>query len=296
MLKIKKTIINREITFDDFRKLKGIKPFKSYRQTGKQLNFLLLFGGSEMIFAENALETNWTPEQCEDFIKENHCQQEIIDVQNKYRGISDEELPFVVVAKRLRDNFFKGYPELMDRIYMEKTYASLHGFCRSFFGAVRNTIELKLRGEYDKKENSGIMRNLENITANMPIQNMEASISKKAIWRINNWLKDEGMKTYVWNEIHDSCDFCVYKPELEKFLKKAKYELEKPVPEIAFSPIRLVVDCEVSDLKTEDYYKGGRDPVDFGVNWKHLTDDADYKQEGYIISEDNFKEDEKWMV
>lgn len=269
-LKITKRTVKRQIDLEDFIKMKDEMPFKFWRQVSKQVNFLYLFGGSAMVFAENALETAWTPEQCEHFMQTEDCTGEIKRVKATYKNISDEELPYVVVATKLRDRFFNTYPGLMDRIYAEKTYAGLKGYCRSVFGATRNTIELKLAGKDDQKYNSAMIRNLQNITSNQPIQNMEASISKRAMYDTLLWLDKNNMKSYPWNEIHDSADWVVHKSELKRLLSKIKYQFEKQVPECAKSPIKLKIDCEISDLQAGDYYKGGRHPFEFGIDWDNF--------------------------
>lgn len=267
MLKITKRTEHREITVEEFAKMKSAKPYKSWRQTGKTCNFLLIFGGSAMIFSEQAIEINWTSEQCEEYIKENDCKFEIEDVKRKYRGISDEELPFVVVATKIRTNFFKGYPGLMERIDREKAFACKHGYVRSIFGHTRKEIELMLQGEWDKRNLSGMLRNIANISANTEIQNMEASITKRVMYEFQMWLKEHDYKTRLMNEIHDSIDLYLYKKEASIVLPKLKELCERDLIELSSSPIKLKVDCEISDITKGQYYKGGASPESFDIKW-----------------------------
>ena len=69
--KIIKQQFEMEISEEQLLEIKASEPFASYRQNAKQLNFLLLFGGSPKIFAENALITKWTPGQIADYIRDN---------------------------------------------------------------------------------------------------------------------------------------------------------------------------------------------------------------------------------
>lgn len=273
-MKISRKTEKRKITLDEFIAQKGSAEFAPLRQISKQLNFLLIFGGSAKIFSEEALETKWSIEQVEKYIEENHCEPELEKVNSMYKNITDEQAKYIAVATRLRDNFFKAYPGLINRIEKERNFAFLHGYVRSPFGATRNLIELFLEGEFDKKENSKMIRNLENICANTSIQNMEAAVTKRYMYDIQCWLKENNLKSKLWNEIHDSIDVYVKKDEIVPVLWKLKKVLESPVDEFTkLSPIKLKVDCEVSDLTKGQYYKGGVDASIYlpeGLSWDNI--------------------------
>ena len=276
MIKISKRTETRKITVEEFIRQKSVQPYKDMRQIAKSLNFLLIFGGSAGVFSENALETSWTPEQVDNFIKENNCQDEVEAARLKYAkaGYDDEKIKYIAVATRMRDNFFKGYPGLMERIERERKFAASHGYIRSPFGATRKTIELMLRGDYDNKNLSGFMRNLENIAANTAIQNDEASVARRAMVDIQKWLEQHNMKSRMFNEIHDSIDFYIYYNEIVPVLWIARKILEAAQPEFASSPVKLVVDCEISSIPAGQYYKGGVDPNVYlpeGVTWDDLS-------------------------
>ena len=267
MLKITRKTEHRQITLDEFIRQKASMPYKSWRQTGKTCNFLLIFGGSAMLFSEETIEINWTREQAENYIKENHCEYLIDEVKAKYRKISDEELPFVVVATNIRNNFFKGYSGLWNRIERERKYGEQHGYVRSVFGHMRKVVELMLAGEWDKRHLSRMLKNLQNITSNSNIQNMEASATKRVMYEMNEWLKDGGYRSYIWNEVHDSIDLCIYKGEENIVLRHLKELCERHLPEFGDSPVKLKVDCEISDLNKGQYYKGGSSPESYGIPW-----------------------------
>lgn len=270
MIKITKTIENRYITEEEFRLQKSSSEFASMRQAAKSCNFLLIFGGSPKVFAENALEISWSLDQVEDYIKENHCEPELEMVKKSYRRESETKQKYIAVATRIRSNFFKGYPGLLERISVEQDFAANHGYLRSPFGATRNLIELMLKGTYDEETISGILRNLNNITANYYCQQVEGAYTKRNMYDLQMWLEENNMKSKVWNEIHDSIDIYVHKDEAQVVLNKAKELLERKVPELAEGWVPLTVDCEIADLSDEnhhDCYKGGRDPKEFGLEW-----------------------------
>ena len=267
MIKITRKIEHRQITLDEFIRQKASMPYKSWRQTGKTCNFLLIFGGSAMLFSEQTIEINWTKEEAEKYIEDNHCEHLIEEVKAKYRKISDDELPFVVVATNIRDNFFKGYSGLWQRIEREQKFAAEHGYTRCVFGPTRKLIELMLKGSWDEKHLSRMIRNLNNVCANSEIQTMEAAITKRAMYELWVWMKEKNFKSYIYNEIHDSCDFVIYKPEAIEILKKFKELCERYLPEFGDSPVRLKLDCEVSDLNKGQYFKGGVSPEVYNIPW-----------------------------
>ena len=265
--KIMKTQEYREITEEEFKRQKKAEPYASQRQTAKSENFLLIFGGSAKVLSDSALETFWDEDQCEEFIKLYHCEKELEQVQKSYKNECPSKQKNIAVCSRLRSNFFKGYPGLWNRIQREKENAAENGFVRTVFGKVRNLIELRFRGEYDNREMSGVLRNLENISANHAAQNLEACIRGRAQYEMQSWLINNGYKSRTFGEIHDSVDFYIKKEEIQPVLAHAKHIFEREIPELEADWVPLIVDCEVSDLNEGDYYKGGREASDFGVDW-----------------------------
>lgn len=266
--KITKTIEHREITEDELKRQKGFEPYKSLRRTSKSENFLLIFGGSAKVLSDSALETMWDEETCDEFITKYHCEKELEQAKKSYKNECLAKQKNIAVCMRLRSNFFKGYPGLWNRIGREKENAAQHGYVRTPFGKVRNLIELFLRGEYDNETISGSLRNLENISTNHAAQNMEACIRGRAQYELQCWLKESGYVTRPWSEIHDSVDFFIRKTEIKPALSHVKHVFERIIPELQQDWVPLIIDCEISDLNEGDYYKGGRDPKNFGVDWK----------------------------
>lgn len=258
----------REITEEEFKRQKTAAPYSTMRQTAKSENFLLIFGGSAKVLSDSALETAWNEEQCDEYIALNHCEKELENARKSYRGECESKLKNIAVCMRLRENFFKGYKGLWNRIEREREFAATHGYVRTPFGKTRNLIELFLRGEYDNQTISGILRNLENISANHAAQNMEACIRGRSQYEVQNWLEVNNYETRTWNEIHDSADFWIKKEELKPVLSHIKHVFERVIPELESDWVPLVVDCEISDLNEGDYYKGGRPPKAFGVDWE----------------------------
>ena len=265
--KITKTHEFREITEDELKRQKKGSPYEEMRRLSKSENFLLIFGGSPKVLSDSALETFWNEEQCDDFIERYHCEKELELAKKSYKGECLAKQKNIAVCMKLRSKFFEGYPGLWNRIGREKRFAAEHGYVRTVFGKVRNLIELYLRGEYDNETLSGVLRNLENICANHAAQNLEACIRGRAQYEMQCWLAKNKYKTRTWNEIHDSVDFFIKKEEIKPVLAHAKHLFERIIPELQSEWVPLIVDCEVSDLNRGDFYKHGRDPEDFEIDW-----------------------------
>lgn len=267
LCKITKRTEHREITLDEFKRQKGYGIYKKFRQISKSVNFLQLFGGSPSVLSQSALEVFWTPEQVEEYLKDNRCDYELEEVQNKYKNYPLERQKYIAAATRIRTNFFKSYPGLLERCDREVKYAKEHGYCRSVFGGTKNQIQMLLRGSYDEKFSSGILRNIENVSKNYLAQQLEACIRGRAMREIHNWLKDNNYKSMVWNEVHDSIDYYIYKPEAKDVLAHIKHVEERKIPELMFNWVPLPSDCSMSDLTKGQYYKEENSPESFGIDW-----------------------------
>lgn len=250
-------MVNRELSENDLLLLKHDDEWALLRYVSKSLNFLLIFGGSPKVFAEEALETRWSMEQIEDYIKE-HMLEDVRDrVSNIYKRENSKKIAYITVATDMRRKFFESYPGLLKRTKDNINFSKEHGYVRSVFGATRKLVEQLLRGEYDNRELSLMMRNLDNICANTDIQNLEASIIHPAMVDTAKTFRERGMGSRIFNMVHDSSDFFVPKEELEEAAKIIYERFERPLVEMKGIP--LVIDFEVTDNNNGDYYKGGRD-------------------------------------
>lgn len=268
---ISKRVEHREITLDEFKKQKGYGDYKKYRQMAKSINFSILFGGSESVLSEMALEVNWSIEDVNNYIKEFDCYRELDEVKEKYKKFSSERQLYIAAASKMRKNFFASYPGLLERCDRELKYAQEHGYCRSVFGGTRNFIELMLCGTYDKKNEPARMRNLGNIAKNYLAQQLEACIRGRAMREMQDWLEKNNYKSRVWNEIHDSIDYWLHKSEAQDVLAHIKHVEERKIPELMENWIPLPADCEISDLNAQEhnYYKGGASAESYGLQWNN---------------------------
>jgi len=255
-MKITKRVEKRTITLDELILMKESKDFERWRSLGKGNNFLMIFGGSPMVFYNNILETNWTPAEIRAFIKTEKLFALKETVTNRYVRESGDVIDGLTVATHMIKLFFDNYPGLMERIERNRAYAQTHGYIRTIYGATRILTELMLAGEYDKKENSKKLRNLSNIAANADIQNFESCIVNQAMYRVEQRFKDSDIDVRLFNNIHDSADFYVRKTDLKEFAKIVKEEFERDFPE--YEGLPLPIDMVYVDKNLGHTYKHGQ--------------------------------------
>lgn len=263
MLKITK----RKMDVYDFMKNKGHKPFSAWRTVAKTENFGLLFGCSAGRFAIMLENAGFTEAQCDEYISLTKNQDMYESLLNQGK-MSSKQCKFLTVATVMRDAFFAGYKGLEDRIKREQDFALQHGYVRTWHGPVRHLSELRFMKTSedggligaDKKLYSKEFAHLLNQACNSTVQSMESRIAFSTWHNINQYCKEWGLKSYLWNNIHDSLDAYIYKPEAELVVSLmnacAAWERE-PV-----EGIHMSFDGELSDMqdmahRENTYWKHG---------------------------------------
>lgn len=268
-----------ELTITDFIKNKEYQPFKGWRTVAKTENFGMLFGCSAPTFGGMLKQANFSEKECDEFI---NLTNKTSDLQSALSANAMSKHPqeikdvkFTVVAESMRNSFFDTYKGLMQRINREQLFALMNGYVRTWHGPVRHLAELKYMSTNKKtKELIGadnyvckkIFSHLLNNACNSTIQSMESRIAFATWTNIARYIAIWNLKSYCWNNIHDSLDFYVYKPETELIMALANacaaWERE-PV-----KGIHMSFDGELSDLQDYEhrcntYYKAGQgiDPI-----------------------------------
>ena len=229
----------------------------------------MLFGASAKTFAQTSLETTWTEAQCEEYIDFN----KLWDLKDQVISRNQRESPqmwkLITCATDIRNKFFKTYAGLMSRIERERVFAYEHGYVRSWHGACRRIPELFLMDHSSKGRSTGddnilysrMIGNLQNICANTAIQNLEACSIFPAMTEIHNWFKENNMKSFFFNSVHDSADLCLHRSEVDVVMAKVyevftrRLSLFDDVPKLVYMP--LDIDAVIGDITKGDYYKAG---------------------------------------
>lgn len=258
MLKIKKYKQSREISFEEFLKFKKLEPFSNIRQDGKITNFSFLFGGSPSVLSQGEMSLVWTEDMADNYIKKYRLQETLYKLEDRYAiRKSAFEIKLLTAASHMREGFLKLYKGLARRIDANREFAQAEGYVRFIFGGSRNLIPLLLQGEYDRQERSLQLNNLRNIAVNADIQNFESSIINQAMVELNAWFEAEGMRSYIFNMIHDSVDMVLFRDEIDRIVPKVQEVFEKS--RVEYRGVPLTIDLSISDLLKGDYYKHGKD-------------------------------------
>ena len=266
MLTIDKT---QDMTIYDFMKNKGHYPFKKWRTTAKTENFSLIFSCSAGRFATVLLNSGFTEEDADSYIDANNARQQVnAYILSKKGKIDQKQAKFYVAADLMKKSFFDAYKGFDYRIQREQKFALDKGYIRTWHGPIRHLPELRYmtyndKGELcgaDKKLYSKLFSHQVNQACNTAIQSMESRIAFATWVNIASYIKAWNLKTTVFNNVHDSLDFWIYKPELEliQALIAACASWDRPPVE----GIHMSMDCEVSDLedldhREETFYKHG---------------------------------------
>jgi DNA polymerase I-like protein with 3'-5' exonuclease and polymerase domains len=270
------TVLMRNYSLEECLKRKKEPEFYDARFKSKQINFQLLFGATAFNFAQTIIEKEWSFVEVLEYVKENDLlnkvnalkkhivgsdrpnwkkadDEEIVgpDWGSLFEGKDKEKFPYIwAVASDIRKKFFEKYSGLFSWIESvvgskkdgTKGLAQLNGYVRSPFGAIRRLPQLKYEGKDDK---NGVIKNLKNIALNSPVQNYENVLMLLMAIRLNNHIKENGLKSRLCGDVHDAIISYTHKDEIEELFRIAKEEFEKDRPENMGIPLEM--ECEISD-------------------------------------------------
>lgn len=265
-------ISERLLTLDDFIQVRKIKPYKKWRSNAKTINFGTIFAcsgpalGAQMKsagFSEEDLDASMdTYKLWPAFNKEVLANKSADKLQIKYN----------LVGCQIRELFFKIYPCLLERTLREQNHALRYGFVQSWTGPIRHLHELRYmkinsNGEVcgpDKMLYSGMFSHLLNNATNSPIQTAEVYQAMPDVTSINKFRKTMGLKSYVFNFVHDSFECYVYRPERDLF-----YAFLNEIAQVHRQPffdIPMHIDVEESDPDKGEVFREGRE-----LNIEHFS-------------------------
>lgn len=291
--------------------LKGVEPFKSYRQKSKSVNFSLIYGASHITVYMLCIENKWSEEELDSYIKDNNLQEFLDTDINKndkkpdnFR-LSSYKLKGYVVAKDIRQKFLSSYPSLALRISLSEIYANKKGYCQSYYGYKRKLKKLKYfnadsdlgkkmfdedyKHPYltiEEKDYKKLITDLKHIAVNTDIQSVEMHKISMGFNEVVNFIKKYNLKSRFFNTVHDSVCMYVFIPEIkilydkmrEVFLRQNEEDIIKLDMEFSYSHLGLInKDIEEDNLEISkylEYYENGRD---FKDTYNSLIND------GYII-------------
>lgn len=275
---------SQDLTLQDFVAAKGKVPFKVIRSyIAKTINFSLLFGCSAPTFARILMESTYTEQEALDYIKSSNNMSMLNATIAKYQGQKTrKECVYLTAATLMRQSFFTTYAGLESRIEREQDFAKKNGYVRAWHGPVRqlpefNYFNIGQNGVVgaDRALYSSTYAHMLNDACNSTIQTMEARVAFSTWEEAKRYLEKWKLKSRIWNNIHDSLDLWIYKPELELVMSLmnacASWERE-PVHGIHMSFDGEVVDVQDMNHRKDTYWKHGVEipikPIEEAVaNW-----------------------------
>lgn len=271
-------ITERLATEADFVANKDYKPWKAWRKRAKPVNFGEIFGcsgpalGSQLreSFSEADLD-----EMIGTFSLEDELNNEIFKKKLSGKEYNPIDIKFNIVGTKLRELFFGAYPCLLKRTEREQEFAKEHAYVRAISGPIRElgllefctfNSEGNLCGS-DSKVISKIVRGLLNDATNSPIQTAEVYQAMPNVTAMWHMIKILGLKTRVFNVVHDSQELYVHRTE-----KKLIYGYLHELAIVARNPhfgIPMHIDVTEADPDKGEILGGGID-ID--------TDEYDFRE------------------
>lgn len=262
-------IVEREMTLDDFLKLKKIKPFKGTRADAKGINFGALFGCSGPSLGVQlkgyGFDENKVTTAMNNFGLANAVNAKILSDQSKGKKVDPLSVKYSVVGTKIRELFFKIYPCLLERTAREQKFGKTHGYVRSWVGPVRHLAELRWMKKNAEGEVVGAdallykseFAHLCNDATNSPIQTAEVYQAMPDMTVFMNVFTKCGLRSRLFNTVHDSGEFYIYKPERDlvyALFTRVAAENRQP-----YFDIPMHIDVEESDPDTGEVFREGRE-------------------------------------
>lgn len=301
MYKIKK----REMTFDDFMVLKKKRPCYKWRANAKTINFSAIFACSGPALGSQMRAANFNEAEVDESLGNFHLEDEVNKqlLASQLKGYSADKLTikYNVLGIKIRELFFNLYHCLLERTEREQAFAKQHGYVRAWTGPVRHLMALKLMKKNANGEVAGADAKLHksyfthecNDATNSPVQTAEVYQAMPDVTSFTNMALKIGLRSRVFNFVHDSFEMYVFKPERDLVYAYLNYLAS--VHRQPYFNIPMHIDIEESDLDKGETFREGReiniekfDVKEELQKWcdkfgKHFTfDDIDAVKNGWI--------------
>lgn len=174
-------------------------------------------------------------------------------------------IKYNVTGCRIRELFFKLYPDLGKRTDREQEFAKKKGYIRTWCGPVRHLQELRymsknVKGEVqgpDKKLYSGMFSHACNNATNSPIQTAEIFQAMPDATAMHHFIKKLGLRSRLFNYVHDSQEDYVFK--CERGLINAYYNYLASIPRQPAFSLPMHIDLEESDPNKGATFREGEE-------------------------------------
>ena len=139
---------------------------------------------------------------------------------------------------KLVDHFLGTFTGLNNWLKRTKQFARKTGYVETMFGRRRRLPDLKSSVSRLKAE-------AERQAINAPIQGTGSDLTLLSLVHINNWLKQNNMKSLIIATVHDSIVFDVYLPEMPILAPQIKKIMESVHQPYINTRIPILIDLEL---------------------------------------------------
>jgi DNA polymerase-1 len=201
------SIFCRNMTIDEFLKVKNEEPYKTFRYKAKnQFSFPLLFSSSAYVIY-GTIKNEWNEQELKDYISENNL--EISKDRN------DQNDLILTVINDIYKKYFETYPELKQWINKQSVVAEEQGYTDSIHGCRRHLPRLVHPGTGLNREELSKITNLKNISVNSQVQSFEFIEVCRALIEIDKQMVEKNLKSQLVGMVHDSIVLYIHKNEIE---------------------------------------------------------------------------------
>ena len=193
-------------------------------------------------------------------------------------------------GNKLVEDYLDTFSGLKKWLNDTKKFAKKHGYSETMLGRRRRLPDLK-SSVYRIKSDA------ERQAINAPIQGTGTDLTLLSLIQLNNWMKENKLKSMIIATVHDSLVFDVYLPELPTVAKKVKEVMESVHEEYIETDIPILSDLELGvnygatfEVDLEDCLK--INSKETFKKWKKVQDIEKYKGEISILKKANWPEED----
>ncbi len=139
-------------------------------------------------------------------------------------AISEQIKKPVHVVKKLIQDFFASVPKIRQWIDRQHQFVERHKCAVSRFGRIRPLVD-----QIDADDDE-MLNHAHNISVNHPIQGMVGDLCIDSVARTEYRMRREGMRSVIFNTVHDSCILDVYVPEIKRVMPLVHEEMFALLP------------------------------------------------------------------
>lgn len=213
----------KSFTKDDYIGKYNDKRFSSWRRVSKTVNFGVLFNCTAPTLGQQLEDAGYKFEEAIEFMELTNNLPFYNQLLLKNSKMKKEKVAFLAAATLMLENYYKGFPGVPERSERETKFAWKNGYARCWHGPVRHLPELRYMKRNregnvigaDQRLYASMVSNRQNQAGNSPIQCMEARVAMATISEVYDYVEEWGLKSHLYNMVHDSEDWWIYKPELD---------------------------------------------------------------------------------